>query len=85
MRKFSAVIVTLVFLFVCTACWADQDGAQKGILDLPFPWNIIGAAAAILLIGTFLFRMIKRRWWWKKEDSWQPPEEGPNSSEQETH
>jgi len=85
MRKFSSVIVTLAFLFVCTACWAGQDGGQNGILDLPFPWNIIGAAAAILLIGTFLFRMIKRRWWWKKEDSWKPPAEGPNSSEQKTH
>jgi len=82
MRKIFAVIVALVFLFVCTACWAGQGGEQKGILDLPFPWNIIGATAAIILIGTFLFRMIKKRWWWKKEDPRPPPKESPKGSEQ---
>lgn len=36
-----------------------------GILDLPFPWNVFGTLAAILLIGTFLYRMIKKDWWWR--------------------
>jgi hypothetical protein len=35
-----------------------------GILDMPFPWNVIGSAAAILLIGTFLWKMVKKEWWW---------------------
>lgn len=37
-----------------------------GILDMPFPWNVIGAAAAILLIGTFLWKMVKKEWWWER-------------------
>lgn len=81
MRKFFAVIVAVV-LIASSMAWAGQDGEQKGILDLPFPWNIIGAAAVILLIGTFLFRMIKKRWWWKKEDPRPPPEESSKGSEQ---
>jgi len=78
MRKVFAAILPFILLFVCTACWADQEVDQKGILDLPYPWNIIGATAAILLIGTFLFRMVKKRWWWEKKNS-QP---SPKGSEQ---
>ncbi len=83
MRKFLAVIVAVVFIGSSMA-WAGQGEEPTGILDLPFPWNVIGAAAAILLIGTFLFRMIKKRWWWKKEDQRSPPEEGVKGSEQKT-
>ncbi len=36
-----------------------------GIWDLPFPWNVLGTIAALLFIGTFLFRMIKKEWWWE--------------------
>jgi hypothetical protein len=74
MRNFFAVIIAVVLISGSMA-WAGQGNESKGILDLPFPWNIIGAAAAILLIGTFLFRMVRKRWWWEKEDP-RPPE-GP--------
>jgi hypothetical protein len=36
-----------------------------GILNLPSPWNVIGTVAALLLIGTFLYRMFKKEWWWE--------------------
>lgn len=81
MRKFFAVIVAVV-LIASSMAWAGQGEEPKGILDLPFPWNIIGATAAMLLIGTFLFRMIKKRWWWKKEDPRPPPEESSKGPEQ---
>jgi hypothetical protein len=67
MRNFFAVIV-IVVLISGSMAWAGQGDEPNGILDLPFPWNLIGAAAAILLIGTFLFKMVKKRWWWEKED-----------------
>jgi hypothetical protein len=83
MRKLFAVIVAVV-LIASSVAWAGQGDEPQGILDLPFPWNILGAAAAILLIGTFLFRMIKGRWWWKKEEPRPSPDEGTKGSEQKT-
>jgi hypothetical protein len=36
-----------------------------GILDLAFPWNMLATIAALLLIGTFLFKMVTKKWWWE--------------------
>ncbi len=38
------------------------------ILEGPWYMQIIKAGAALLLIGTVLWRMIKGEWWWKKEE-----------------